>query len=289
MFSSPPRSSNWVLDLPNANTLIVDQAERLGLTQLYQLRGRVGRGRNQAYAYFFYEHDKELSPQARRRLRTIFEANELGAGLEIALRDLEIRGAGSLLGTRQSGHIAAVGFELYCQMLAEEVEKIRSAESEPTSRATAAPAQAPSIDLPISAAFIPEDYIGPPGTRITYYRRLAVADAVDELAAIADEMRDRFGPLPPAVRELLYVARIRVLAAAAGVRSITRQGMDLILVPGRMAALNTTLSLGPALRVGPTQVRININRTGGKWRALLELLLQKPEATAIASAQRVKG
>lgn len=278
------------LDMPNANTLIVNQSERLGLTQLYQLRGRVGRGRNQAYAYFFYDRDKELSPQARRRLRTIFEANELGAGLEIALRDLEIRGAGSLLGTRQSGHIAAVGFELYCQMLAEEVEKLRSAEAGQTDNSAApAPAESPSLDLPVSAAFIPDDYIAPPGTRITYYRRLAVAGSVDEIAAISDEMRDRFGPLPAPVKELLYVARIRALAAAAGVKSITRQGTDLVLVPGRMSALNTSLSLGSAVRVGPTQIRISTGRTGGKWRALLDLLLRKQEGDAAAPPSRTRS
>jgi len=277
------------LDMPNANTLIVNQSERLGLTQLYQLRGRVGRGRNQAYAYFFYDRDKELSPQARRRLRTIFEANELGAGLEIALRDLEIRGAGSLLGTRQSGHIAAVGFELYCQMLAEEVEKLRTGEAGQTDNATtAAPVESPSLDLPVSAAFIPDDYIAPPGTRITYYRRLAVAGTVEEIATVADEMRDRFGPLPAPVKELLYVARIRTLAAAASVKSITRQGTDLVLVPGRISALNTSLSLGPAVRVGPTQIRISTGRTGGKWRALLDLLLRKQEGDASAPPSRTR-
>ncbi len=275
------------LDMPNANTLIVDQAERLGLTQLYQLRGRVGRGRNQAYAYFFYDRDKELSPQARRRLRTIFEANELGAGLEIALRDLEIRGAGSLLGTRQSGHIAAVGFELYCQMLAEEVERLRSGDADGTDGAAGhEAAQPPALDLPVSAAFIPEEYVAPPGTRITYYRKLSVADSPEDIEAVSEELKDRFGPLPPPVRELLYVARIRVLAAAARVKSITRQGTDLVLVPERIAALNTGLSLGPAVRVGPTQVRININRTGGKWRALLDLLLRKPEGEAAAPPAR---
>jgi len=278
------------LDMPNANTLIVDQAERLGLTQLYQLRGRVGRGRNQAYAYFFYDRDRELSPQARRRLRTIFEANELGAGLEIALRDLEIRGAGSLLGTRQSGHIAAVGFELYCQMLSEEVERLRSGETTRAEDGTIPePSQSPALDLPVSAAYIPEEYVAPPGTRITYYRKLSVADSLEDIEAVSAELRDRFGPLPAPVKELLYVARIRVLAAAAGVKSITRQGTDLVLVPERMSALNTSLSLGPAVRVGPTQVRISISRTGGKWRALLDLLLRKPEGDAAASPSRVQG
>ena len=148
------------LDVPNANTLIVNQAERLGLTQLYQLRGRVGRGRNQAYAYFFFQRNKELTAPANRRLRTIFEANELGAGLEIALRDLEIRGTGSLLGTRQSGHIAAIGFELYCQILAEEVQRLKG--DMPAGQAPLHQKAGPVLDLPVSA-YIPEEYVSAAG------------------------------------------------------------------------------------------------------------------------------
>jgi len=241
------------IDIPNANTLIVNQAERLGLTQMYQLRGRVGRGRNQAYAYFFYTRNRELPPQARRRLRTIFEANELGAGLEIALRDLEIRGAGSLLGTRQSGHIAAVGFELYCRMLAEEVERMRPDLAQPAARQRLE--EGPSLDLPVSA-YIPADYVDSPATRIVFYRKLADAVTPQQVDDVADELRDRFGPLPLPMKDLLYVARIRVLATRAGITSITRQGSELV-------------------KAGPTQVRIDTRRTGGKWRPLLETLLRK--------------
>ena len=114
------------LDMPNVNTLIIDQADRFGLAQLYQLRGRVGRGINQAYAYLFFDKGKRLTPQAHKRLRTILEATELGSGFAIAMRDLEIRGAGNLLGVRQSGHIAALGFDLYCQLLAEAVEELKA-------------------------------------------------------------------------------------------------------------------------------------------------------------------
>ena len=268
------------IDMPNTNTLIVNQAERLGLTQLYQLRGRVGRGRNQAYAYFFHTRNRELSPQARRRLRTIFEANELGAGLEIALRDLEIRGAGSLLGTRQSGHIAAVGFELYCAMLAEEVERLRPDLVTPETRTVGE--EAPALDLPVSA-FIPDTYVESPATRIILYRRLTDAATPADIEAVAQEFRDRFGPPPPPVKDLLYVARIRVLAALTGVTSITRQGSELVLVPKKMAALATHLNLGPAVKAGPTQVRIDTRKTGGKWRPLLEALLKKEEGDADAS------
>jgi transcription-repair coupling factor (superfamily II helicase) len=262
------------LDMPNANTLIVNQAERLGLTQLYQLRGRVGRGKNQAYAYFFFERNRELTSQANRRLRTIFEANELGAGLDIALRDLEIRGTGSLLGTRQSGHIAAVGFELYCQILAEEVQRLKG--EAPEGLAPSQNSAVPVLDLPVSA-YIPEDYVGPQGTRIGLYKRLAEASTVRHIEALLEEMKDRFGPPPDPVRELLYVARIRILAASARVKSITRAGADIVLVPTKMASLATDLNLGPAVRVGNEQVRINTARTGGKWRTLLEMLLRKAE------------
>ena len=265
------------LDMPNANTLIVNQAERLGLTQLYQLRGRVGRGKNQAYAYFFFERNRELTPQANRRLRTIFEANELGAGLDIALRDLEIRGTGSLLGTRQSGHIAAIGFELYCQILAEEVQRLKG--ESPDSFAPLDDRAAPVLDLPLSA-YIPEEYVGPPGTRIGLYRRLADATTVRHIDILQAEMKDRFGPPPDPVRELLFVARIRILAASAHVKSITRAGADIVLVPTKMASLATDLNLGSAVRVGNEQIRINTARTGGKWRTLLEMLLKKADGGA---------
>ncbi|TFH37107.1 MAG: transcription-repair coupling factor [Dehalococcoidia bacterium] len=271
------------LDMPNANTLIVNQSERLGLTQLYQLRGRVGRGKNQAYAYFFFQRNRELTPPANRRLRTIFEANELGAGLEIALRDLEIRGTGSLLGTRQSGHIAAIGFELYCQILAEEVQRLKG--ESPEGYTPFPEKAAPVLDLPVSA-YIPEEYVGPQGTRIGLYKRLADAATVGQLAAMEAEMKDRFGPVPDSVKDLLYVARIRVLAAAAQVKSITRAGSDIVLVPTRMGSLATEANLGPAVRVGNEQVRINTARTGGKWRALLEMLLRKAEGGAPAPPSR---
>jgi len=267
------------LDMPNANTLIVNQSERLGLTQLYQLRGRVGRGKNQAYAYFFFERNKELTPQANRRLRTIFEANELGAGLEIALRDLEIRGTGSLLGTRQSGHIAAIGFELYCQILAEEVQRLKG--EMPQGLVPWESRVAPTIDLPVSA-FIPAEYVAPEGTRIGLYRRLADATTVRQIEAIAAELKDRFGPLPDPVTDLLYVTRIRVLAVNAGVKSIGRAGADIVVVPTQMRLLATDLNLGPAVRAGHEQVRITTTRIGGKWRSLLEMLLRKAEGGASA-------
>ncbi|MCK4263232.1 MAG: transcription-repair coupling factor, partial [Dehalococcoidia bacterium] len=190
------------LDMPNVNTLIVDQADRFGLSQLYQLRGRVGRGAHQAYAYFLFDKGKQLSPQANRRLRTIFEATELGAGLGVAMKDLEIRGAGSLLGVEQSGHIAAVGFDLYCRMLAEAVEELKALQAGKTRKKEAE--LTPSIALPVTA-YLPEEYVPRLNSRLSLYRRLAGIRYVEETADMAQELRDRFGALPQPVDNLLQL------------------------------------------------------------------------------------
>lgn len=208
------------LDIPNANTLIVNQSDRLGLAQLYQLRGRVGRGTNRAYAYFLYDggrYTKKLTPTAHKRLETIYEAAELGAGFYIAMRDLEIRGAGNLLGTEQSGHIATVGFDLYNQMLVEAVEelKIESEGVEPAST----PVPAPVIDLSLSA-YIPEEYVADLETRLEIYRRLSRLASLKEVEAMNAELTDRFGSLPTMMESLLYVVRIRILALQRGVESV---------------------------------------------------------------------
>ena len=178
------------LDMPNANTMIVNKADKFGLTQLYQLRGRVGRGANLAYAYFLYDGGKRLTPIAHKRLRTIYEATELGAGYGIAMKDLEIRGAGNLLGTRQSGHITAVGFSLYTRLLAEAVEEqkaLRAGKAKPPPRLPP-----PTIDLPLDA-FIPESYVSDVDTRLELYRTLGNVDAADKLDDILKEFTDRFG------------------------------------------------------------------------------------------------
>ncbi|MBI4297267.1 MAG: transcription-repair coupling factor [Chloroflexi bacterium] len=210
------------LDIPNVNTLIVNRADRLGLSQLYQLRGRVGRGSERAYAYFFYDKGRRLSPTAERRLKTIFEATELGAGFRIAMKDLEIRGAGNLLGSEQSGHIGAVGFDLYCRILAQAVEELRAkpvggSQGKPGTVPSLPP---PSLNLPL-AAYISEGYVLDPGARLNLYQRLALAadeSALDDLEA---EMIDRFGPAPEAVRDLLYAVRLKVLGTRAGASSIS--------------------------------------------------------------------
>jgi len=169
------------LDMPNANTLIVNNADRMGLTQLYQLRGRIGRGTNLAYAYFLYERDKRLSDTAQKRLKTIFEATELGAGFSIAMKDLEIRGAGSLLGMHQSGYISAVGFDLYNRLLAEAVTRLKEAgpaEGERLPRPPALPA--PTVELGLSA-YIPDNYVPDLDTRLSLYQRLVRLSRVEEV------------------------------------------------------------------------------------------------------------
>ena len=178
------------LDIPNANTLIVDRAETFGLAQLYQLRGRVGRGANRAYAYFFHAAWRTISADARARLETIDEHTDLGAGYSIAMRDMEIRGAGELLGGSQSGHISAVGFDLYTRMLAQAVKSRKAAR-----RGEKLPVELPEgtlIDVPL-AAYIPADYVPDSALRLRLYRRMAVADSLAEIDDLAAELADRFG------------------------------------------------------------------------------------------------
>ena len=204
------------LDIPNANTIIVDRADKLGLAQLYQLRGRVGRSSRRAWCYLLYRREEALTDVARKRLKAIFDASHLGAGFQLALADLEIRGAGDLLGGDQSGHIAAIGFELYSQLLAEAVAR-RRAERE--GRPAPKPRRIAVIDLPVTA-HLDESYIEDEGQRLDIYRRLGVAADEAAISGIGDELRDRFGELPPEAERLLEVARLRVGASEVGLASL---------------------------------------------------------------------
>ena len=260
------------LDMPNVNTLIVNQADRLGLTQLYQLRGRVGRGVNRAHAYFLFDKGKQLTPQAQKRLRTIFEATELGAGLGIAMKDLEIRGAGNLLGVKQSGHIAAVGFELYCQLLAEAVEELKAEREGKPARAE--PEITPSIGLPLTA-YIPEEYVPSLKARLILYHRLAKVERINEIEDMAQELRDRFGTLPKAVGNLLYLVKIKVLATKAEIDSIYTEERKIIIKPRRPEKLSLPTRYHGVVKVGPTQVRLDTKPLGDKWIEVLEEILTK--------------
>ncbi len=201
------------LDVPSANTLIVDAADRLGLAQMYQLRGRVGRSKERAFAYFFFPPQRALTEEANERLATISRHTALGSGFQIAMRDLEIRGAGNLLGAEQHGHIAAVGFETYCRLLQEAVGEMKG-EPVPEEREV-------RIDLPVRA-FVPPGWIGQESLRLELYRRIATAADPEALAEVRAETLDRFGSFPPQVETLFAVASLRIACAAVGVAEVMR-------------------------------------------------------------------
>jgi transcription-repair coupling factor (superfamily II helicase) len=217
------------LDISNANTLIVERADLLGLAQAHQLRGRVGRGRERGYAYFLYPPETPLSEQAHDRLSTIAQHTELGAGMAVAMKDLEIRGAGNILGGEQSGHIAGVGFDLYIRLVGEAVEAFRGAAG--VGASDGAPEPAPvRVELPVDA-HLPHDYIPGERLRLEAYRKIAEALDAEALSAIIDELRDRYGALPPPVVTLLEVARFRQICRAHGVAEVTVQGSKLRFAP----------------------------------------------------------
>jgi transcription-repair coupling factor (superfamily II helicase) len=269
------------LDMPNVNTLIIDRADKFGLGQLYQLRGRVGRGVNQAYAYLLFDEGRRLTPQADKRLRTIFEATELGSGFGIAMKDLEIRGAGNLLGVKQSGHIAALGFDLYSQLLAEAVEELKAKQSGEVNESTVTgeAREPPSISLPLDA-HIPEEYIPNLNTRLSLYNRLARVEHIDEVENMARELQDRFGHLPHPVENLLYIVKVKILAMRAGVSSISTQGRQIVIKPENAAPAlkirgirGVTDRYPAAIKTGPTQVRLDTRVLGDTWKAVLEGIL----------------
>ena len=234
------------LDIPNVNTIIINNADRFGLAQLYQLRGRVGRSAHQAYAYFLYQPHRMLSDVARDRLEAIREFSHLGSGLQLAMRDLEIRGAGNLLGREQHGFIAAVGFETYTEILHEAVAQKRGEVQTP-------PEPPPVLDLRVSA-FIPSDYIKGASQKVSFYQRLAAAQTLDEVNALGEELRDRFGPLPTEVQSLLDLTSLRVLASAKGVQKVALEKQQL------------TLEMGPRFSLSEQALSALASITGGNFR-----------------------
>jgi transcription-repair coupling factor (superfamily II helicase) len=234
------------LDIPNVNTIIINNAAHFGLAQLYQLRGRVGRSAHQAYAYFLYQPHRMLTDVARSRLEAIREFSHLGSGLQLAMRDLEIRGAGNLLGREQHGFIAAVGFETYTEILREAVAQRRGEaplQQEPP----------PVLDLRVSA-FIPSDYIKGASQKVSFYQRIAASQTLAEVDAIAEELRDRFGPLPSEAQSLLDLARLRVLAIAKGVQKVA------------LEARRLTLEMGPRFSLSEQALSALTSLTGGNFR-----------------------
>ena len=282
------------LDIPNANTIVIDRADALGLAQLYQLRGRVGRSSRRAYAYLLYRKRGQLSDIARKRLQAIFNASELGAGFQIALSDLEIRGAGNILGAEQHGHLAAVGFDLYTRLLAEAVED-QKAEFE--HRAPVRPRPQTVLDLPVDA-YLPDNYVAEEPQKLELYRRLGRTAVDSEVETIRAEMVDRFGALPPPVERLLEVARLRIAAEAAGIASLAREGSELIVRfhPdwSRSAAMRAMAPTSVTDRIpgvaaggltyGSNQIRVRVSRDAATaWqttRAIVERLATRMETTA---------
>ena len=210
------------LDISNANTLIVDRADTFGLSQLHQLRGRVGRGRERAYAYFFYPGDKALTETAHERLKTIAANTELGAGLAVAQRDLEIRGAGNLLGGAQSGHVEGVGFDLYVRMVSDAVAAYRG--DAPTEKTDV------RMDLQVDA-HIPEGYVRGERLRLEVYAKIAATSTPEQEADVREELVDRYGPIPPQVDLLFAVARLREIVRRAGIAEVVTQGKYLRVSP----------------------------------------------------------
>jgi len=267
------------LDIPNANTIIVNNAAYFGLSQLYQLRGRVGRATHQAYAYFLYNKDSKLTPIQEKRLRAIFEATELGAGFRIAMKDLEIRGAGNLLGAEQSGFMNSVGFDLYCKLLAEAVQELQGKQIE-----TGAPSI--SVDLPLDA-YLPDEFIGDRALKVNFYQRLANLSQPEQVEAMAAEMSDRFGALSKPVQNLLAIVRLKVEAAQLGFESITVKENAFILIVKRSVTPNR-IALYRRFRneaqVQQGVIRIPQRLLGSNWLEQLRELLPAITATASSTA-----
>jgi transcription-repair coupling factor (superfamily II helicase) len=281
------------LDIPNANTIIIDRADALGLAQLYQLRGRVGRSARRAYAYLLYRRRAQLSDVARKRLQAIFNASELGAGFQIALSDLEIRGAGNILGGEQHGHMAAVGFDLYTRMLAEAVEVEKAAVEGRPARTARTQAK---IDLPVDA-YLPDDYVPEEPQKLELYRRLGrvVSDAgLDEIRA---ELLDRYGELPGPVSRLIEVSQLRYRAEEAGLTSVAREDGQLVLRFGPdWSRADTMRALAPRseddplralqgrLRYASNQVRVRLPGDDSRSWRLTRVLVDRLAAITSSTA-----
>ncbi|MBI2171491.1 MAG: transcription-repair coupling factor [Chloroflexi bacterium] len=261
------------LDLPNVNTLIIDRADTFGLAQLYQLRGRIGRGRNRAYAYLLVPRGRRITETAHKRLETILAASELGAGFRIAMKDLEIRGAGQILGAQQSGHIESVGFDLYNSLLAQAVEELKAGREMQEEPQEAPEEVVLNLKLP---ARIPPGYIEDLPTRLSFYQRLNHARTLDQVKEAQEEMGDRFGPLPRELHHLLYTVRVRVLAMQAGAEAVTKEAESITVrlredVGGAREPLQR--QLGARVRVGNRLLHLDTRRLDRPWgQALLELL-----------------
>jgi transcription-repair coupling factor (superfamily II helicase) len=281
------------IDIPNVNTLIVHDADRMGLSQLYQLRGRVGRSNRVAYGYFLYQRDKVLTEVAESRLQAIKEFTELGSGFKIAMRDLSIRGAGNLLGSQQHGFIDSVGFDLYSQMLQEAIEEKQTG---------IVKADIPDVEISLQMnAYIPDDYIHDGFQKIQMYKRVKAVESDEDYSELVDEMIDRFGDLPLEVDILLRISRIKAWAKTSGVESIKKQQSKIVIKLTAEGTVNTdgaklvsdTLELGRAIGFSMENdqllVTVDERHTGTRTgfdvlESLMELLLSAKKETATSKS-----
>ncbi len=287
------------LDLPNVNTIIIDRADMFGLAQLYQLRGRVGRSSRRGYAYFVHPQASQLTMDAGERLQAMQESTELGAGMRIAMKDLEIRGAGDLLGAKQSGNIAAVGFDMYTKLLAQAIRERQEERNKPNERTRRArrailTPTLPPVVLPLQA-YLPKTYIADEEIRLQIYRNMAEATDMKAVSELEQELRDRFGPLVEPADNLLYILRIRVLAAGVGLTQITmdhpQEQITLQLPgPGSIRTLSRAGIHMPSVRYGRRELILNC-KNNTKWQEKLENVittLSKKVGTLHESAQPSK-
>ena len=263
------------LDLSTVNTLIVERADALGLAQLYQLRGRIGRGNQRSYAYFLINRNQQITETAQRRLETILAATALGAGFRIAMKDLEIRGAGQVLGSEQSGHIHAIGFDMYQRLLSQAVEEVKSggeiAELLPLGKTETI------IDLKIPA-LIPDGYVKDLSSRLAFYQRISDASNLEEVTHIQKEIADRYGSLPDAALNLFDVVRIKLASSAIGIESISKGGSEILIrLPGQLGGARSALQskLGPNFQVGNRVIRVNADHLDYGWHEALNWALNQ--------------
>lgn len=268
------------IDIPNVNTLIVDRADYFGMSQLYQLRGRVGRSAQQAYSYFFHSGEGRITEEARIRLEALAENTDLGAGFQIAMRDLELRGAGDILSTRQTGHVAAIGLHLYTQLLTQAVHELKGDQKRETTPAAALTNI--TIDLPLPA-YIPNNYIPEMALRLQVYRRVAGLIALEDVNMMRDELRDRFGPLPGAVENLLYQIDVKLLAQSAGATAVIAPDDIVQIRLPYLAEINRD-KLEHDLGVTVTRTAVEVPMDNDTWQLqLLDVLTKLANAVEITS------
>ena len=279
------------LDIPNANTLIVNRSDNFGLAQLYQLRGRIGRSSRRGYSYLLIPRAKSLSEPAERRLKAMLSATELGSGFKIAMKDLEIRGAGNILGAEQSGHIHAVGFDLYTRLLATAVEDLR-AQQEAEKAGKTAENIIPNkvhVDLRIPAG-VPQNYVSDLTARLDFYQRLVKTDTEEELELMKNELRDRFGPLPWQASNLIYVAKLKLKSQNMGADSIIKTGEKITLqFPYEVSGMRPALTklLGDRWMIGNKQLRTTVDDLGDEWEIKLLEDVEKLSAFQTAMNERL--